>query len=488
MNRREFTKAVIGASAASLMPSLLAASKTGAVKAPWAAAFKGVSADLPAMDMKVRGALPLECQGTLFRNGPALFERAGQRYTHWFDPDGMIQAFTMTDKAISHRGRFVRTEKYIAEENAQRFLFNGAGSILEGSMPARNNDSINVANTNVQPFGDELLALWEGGSAYRVSPNTLDTMGKQQWSKELSGVPFSAHPRLDDKGEMWNIGSLPMPNFASLVLYHIDSKGNLKNSKVHRLDFGGYQHDFILTPNYLIALNSSAVAHHGESFVSMFQWESERPSQLLVFDKRDLSLLKTIEVPPAFVFHFGNGWERGGKVVFTASQYANAAFMQHGMSRLAQQLNGPYEDETRLLRYEIDLVEGRAKIDDLGTNLEFPSFDRRFPFHSQLVLGVSDNRARQSTIQSVITTVDPESSEKHHFDYGSDFIVEEPQFIPILNGDVGRGYVLHSYLNYRTERTGLAILRSEAIEDGPIMTAEMDRCLPLGFHGCFIAS
>lgn len=487
MKRRQFAKVIIGASAAALMSPIIAAPINGRGKAPWAIAFNGLASDLPAMDMEVRGVLPQECRGTLFRNGPALFARAGQRYTHWFDPDGMIQEFTLTDNGISHRGRFVRTEKYIAEDKAQQFLFNGAGSIFKGSMPSRNNDTINVANTNVQPFGDELLALWEGGSAYRVDSDTLETIGKKKWSDELSGVPFSAHPRLDDKGDMWNIGSLPLPGFSSLVLYHIGRNGNLKNSKVHRLDFGGYQHDFILTPNYLVALNSSAVAHHGESFVDMFQWEPERPSQLLIFDKQNLSLVKTIEVPPAFVFHFSNGCERGGKILFTASQYANAAFMQHGMSRLAQQLAGPYEDETRLLRYEIDLAAPSVKIDDLGTNLEFPSFDRRFPFQQQAILGVSDNRAREGTMQGIITMVDPETAKMHQFDYGPGTIVEEPQFIPAANGDIGQGYILHSYLNYQTERTGLAILRSGALADGPILTAEMDRGLPLGFHGCFVS-
>jgi carotenoid cleavage dioxygenase-like enzyme len=218
----------------------------------------------------------------------------------------------------------------------------------------------------------------------------------------------------------------------------------------------------------------------------MFQWEPNRPSQLLIYDKRDLSLLKTIEVPPAFVFHFGNGWERGGKIIFTASQYANAAFMKHGMSGLAQQRSGPYEDETRLLRYEIDLATNSAKIEYLDTNLEFPSFDRRYPFQQQAVLGVSNNRARVNSMQSAIVRVDPETSVQERFDYGADIIVEEPQFIPSAAATPGQGFILHSYLNYRTERSGLAILRSDALEQGPIMTAEMDRCLPLGFHGCFV--
>ncbi len=484
MNRREFTKSLMSLSAVSLIDPIFA---TSTERSPFAVAFNGLSADLPLMNMNVSGVIPKQCQVTLYRNGPALFERAGQRYSHWFDPDGMIQAFSISDKTITHKSRFVRTEKFIREDEAGQFLFDGAASKIEGSVPVRNNDTINVANTNVQPFNGELLALWEGGSAHRIEPMSLQTLGKKRWSDELSGVPFSAHPRLDSNGDLWNIGSLPMADYAALVLYHIGADGKLKNSKVHRLAFGGYQHDFVLTPNYLIALNSSAVAHHGDSFVDQFQWEPERASQILVYSKQDLSLVKTIEVPPAFVFHFGNAWENGGKVFFTASQYANANFMKHGMARLAQQLAGPYDDETKLLRYELDVTKGQAKIDYLGTNLEFPNFDRRFPFALQSIIGASDNRDRDGAIQAEIVVVDTETGTQQRYDYGPDVIVEEPQFIPDDSARSDSGFILHGYLNFRTERSGVAILRRDAVAEGPIMTAEMDRCLPLGFHGCFVA-
>ena len=89
-------------------------------------------------------------------------------------------------------------------------------------------------------------------------------------------------------------------------------------------------------------------------------------------------------------------------------------------------------------------------------------------------------------MQSVISRVNPETGDQQNYDYGPDIIVEEPQFISDGSEALGGGYILHSFLNYRTERSGIAILRSDSLSDGPIAIAEMDRCLPLGFHGCFI--
>lgn len=488
INRRQFTKGLLAASAEFLLDPALSLAQSPENLSPWSAGFRGVDRDLEPLQMTVNGKIPEACYGTLYRNGPSLYEREGQRYSHWFDPDGMIQSFSISGSGIRHKGRFVRTDKFNREESAGRFLFNGAGSKIEGAFPSRNNEDTNTANINIQPFQGELLALWEAGTPYRVDPQSLETLGKKQWHDDLKGVPFSAHPRFDDNGDMWNIGSLPMPGGSALVLYHIGSNGSLKKTQVQSLDFAGYQHDFILTENYVIALNSSAVAHHSDTFVSMFQWEEKRPSQLLIFSKSDFSLVKTIEVPPAFVFHFGNAWEERGQVIFTAAQYKNVEFMKHGMALMAQQKPGPYHDESALLRYSVDIKRGSVQIDKLSNSIEFPSFDRRFPFTKQAVIGVSDSRLTANSMQSAISMVDPETGSEQSFDYGADVIVEEPQFIADESAAIGSGFILHSYLNFKTERTGLAVLRSDAIEDGPIAMAEMDRCLPLGFHGCFIGS
>ena len=225
--------------------------------------------------MTVEGTIPQACFGTLYRNGPTLYERAGERYQHWFDPDGMIQAFRLGPDGASHEGRFVRTRKYEREQAEGRFLFNGAGTQVANPAPPRSNQDFNVANINIQPHNGELLALWEAGSAYRIDPETLDTRGIQAWHDELEGVPFSAHPRFDERGDMWNIGSVPFAGTPTLVLYHVNATGNMVKYRAHTLDFSGYMHDFVLTPRYLIALNSSAV-HDGKinTTKSVYTYES----------------------------------------------------------------------------------------------------------------------------------------------------------------------------------------------------------------------
>src|SRR5882757_9070354 len=71
----------------------------------------------------IEGKLPAELSGTLYRNGPGLFERDGYRKSTLLDGDGMIRAFTFAGGQVRFRSRFVATEKFSREAGADRFLF-----------------------------------------------------------------------------------------------------------------------------------------------------------------------------------------------------------------------------------------------------------------------------------------------------------------------------------------------------------------------------
>jgi carotenoid cleavage dioxygenase-like enzyme len=53
-----------------------------------------------------------QLRGTLYRNGPGIFERNGHRLRCILDGDGMIQSFTFDGSAVRYCNRFVRTGKY----------------------------------------------------------------------------------------------------------------------------------------------------------------------------------------------------------------------------------------------------------------------------------------------------------------------------------------------------------------------------------------
>ena len=88
-------------------------------RSEWASAFRNVEQELTDVALEpARGTVPRELLGTLYRNGPGLLERDGQRVHHPFDGDGMITAIEFNAEGVSLTNRFVRTAGWQAEEAA----------------------------------------------------------------------------------------------------------------------------------------------------------------------------------------------------------------------------------------------------------------------------------------------------------------------------------------------------------------------------------
>ena len=174
----------------------------------------------------VTGRIPADLNGVFFRNGPGRFELGGERYHHWFDGDGFVQRWQLNGGKVSHRGRFVATQKFTEESAAGQFLYPTFGTHIT-RRGIKSNDTMNAANTNLLPFQGRLYALWEGGSATEIDPATLATMGIKTWSEELKSMPFSAHPKVDPDGGMWNFGALPGAD--KLVIYRIGANGQMQS-------------------------------------------------------------------------------------------------------------------------------------------------------------------------------------------------------------------------------------------------------------------
>lgn len=91
---------------------------------------------------RVEGALPKGLRGTLCRNGPGLFDRNGKRRRALLDGDGLVQAFRFGEEGAFYRARFVRTEKFVAEEKAGAFVFgtfrtHAPGGLFANVLPER---------------------------------------------------------------------------------------------------------------------------------------------------------------------------------------------------------------------------------------------------------------------------------------------------------------------------------------------------------------
>ncbi len=446
---------------------------------------------LDSASLAVTGTWPAGLKGRFFRNGPSIHDRFGMRYRHWFDGDGMIQEFALDGGWIAHRGRVVRTPKLDREDAAGRRLYNGYGTHLEGAAPVRGPDNLNAANISVLHHGGELLALWEGGSATRLDEATLATRGFKSWSPHLGGVPFSAHPKVDPDGTLWNIGCALLPRPA-LVLYHIDSNGRLVKAALVDAGPMGLIHDFVVTHKSLVILIQPFLFDPARaanaSILDGHVWNPRTETRALVVDKADFGKRRWHALPACFGFHYGNGWEEADGTIRLDHCLADDPGIVTETLRYA--MKGEFRPSAPLRYARIVLPpKGDGRIQNPGDEAEFAKVapavvGRRHRF--VYTLGVPDNpdgwRFR------TVVKRDLERGEAESFDYGPGLITEEHVFVPKPGGRrEDDGWLIGTVLDWKKGVTGLSLFDARAVAAGPVAQAWLPYPLPFGFHGAFVS-
>ena len=440
--------------------------------------------------LRLEGKLPTDIQGDFYRNGPAGHERGDMRYLHLFEGDGMVQGFHFENGQLTHQAKFVKTSKFIKEQKADKFLYSGPDSRIDNALPVSHPNMVNTANTNVIGVGDELWALWEAGSATALDPRTLDTkhtvnLGQNShYGDKLKGLAFSAHPKIEASGDIWNFGLLPSGHIA---LFHLSAAGKVNNVGLIDAQYkGGMLHDFLITEKHiLLILPSFTVNPKVEGFFAQIKYANDIPMQVLVIDKQSLTLKKQYELESGFAFHYGNAWEEAnGTIHFDACLYRTNDIL----TSFQELMQGQHNDKHIGANTVFFSLQSNGSVHQqvIGGDSEFPRiFNSKVGIKNQYLytLAANDNPIWTDTVNCL----DLFSGNKTHFSYGKDFLVEE--HIPITpRGNNEQGYLMGTALHIPSKRTCLNIFKANRLNDGPLCRAWLPYHMPLGFHGNFVAS
>lgn len=460
---------------------------------PWTLGYRTVVSETLQCDQpQITGAFPAGLAGTLYRNGPAGHERGDQRYAHRWDGDGMIQAWRIRDGQVRHHARMVATSKYVQESEAGRFLFSGFGSnIQEQNAVGIDIDKLNAANISAIMVAGELLALWEPGSAYRVDPLTLETLGVKTWEGRGIVRPFSAHPKVDPDGTLWNFGANPMSD--ELSMYRIDTAGRVQASHMMRIDQLPAIHDFMVTHRHLVFLLppmvfDAARARDGAAVGEAMNWRPELATRVLVVSKADFSH-RWYELPPAAMYHMGNAWEDAqGDIRF---EYMSAPDPRGVFNSFAI-MTGEYEHVPGAFMTNAVLPRnGPARQHvNFALEAEFPTvLASRVGLAHEKVLCLGRSAGVPSTDPGwdCVVLASPEGEELQRYTYPTGWMAEEHVYAG-PGGAIGQPWVLGTALDVTTAQTVLSVFAADRIADGPIAQARLPYGTPLGLHGVFSAA
>lgn len=448
----------------------------------------------------VEGEIPLELQGTLFRNGPGLLEVNGQRLHHPFDGDGMVCAIAFDQGRAYFRNRFVRTEGFLNEQKAGKLLYRGVfGTQKPGGWLANAFDFQlkNIANTNIIYWGGKLFALWEAAEPYHLDPNTLETIGKDYLDGILEeGEAFAAHPRIDPNCAQ--NGDQPcLVNFAikpglstTITIYELDTAGKLLRRQARSIPGFAFIHDFAITPNYCLFFQNP-VSFNPLPFVLGFRgvgecvnYQPDKPTRIVVIPRHSKEPIQLLETRSGFIFHHGNAFEQDGKIYIDSICYenlpgveANSDFREVDFDTIAP---------GQLWRFTLNLSQQTVERRLLEERCcEFPHVhpNRVGRPYRYLYMGAAHRERGNAPLQAILR-LDVTIGEEQLWSAAPQGFVSEPIFVPRPHASRDDdGWVLAVIYDASRHRSDVVILDGRDLERGPVARLHLKHHIPYSLHG-----
>ncbi|HYM36746.1 MAG TPA: carotenoid oxygenase family protein, partial [Steroidobacteraceae bacterium] len=385
LDRRQFMSmtAVAGASAVLGAPNAMSADAPPAAGAPpRGLAYSGrIESQVP--DCEVEGKIPSACDGAFYRVGPD-YQYPPNPNNIPFDGDGHISMFKIANGRIDYKDRFVRTQRFKAQDAARRALF-GVYRNPFSDDPAVKNVSRGTANTHVMFHHGKLLALKEDSPPVVVDTETLETMDDYYTLKgKLESKTFTAHPKIDGAtGNMVAFG-YEAKGFATddVNVFEIDPKGNIVWQSWIKVPYIGMLHDFSVTQKHIVFyVMPMAVNMDGMKQGKVhWAWDSTLPTYFGVMrrggDGKDIRWFKG---PERCATHVMSAFSDGEKV------YVDVPMAKRNQFAFIPQLHESFDPllaQTRMTRLSVDLSKKSVRdyqMEELYPHSgELPRIDERY--------------------------------------------------------------------------------------------------------------
>ncbi|XP_055001563.1 beta,beta-carotene 15,15'-dioxygenase [Sorex araneus] len=362
---------------------------------------KNKKEQLEPLRARVTGRIPAWLQGTLLRNGPGMHTVGESRYNHWFDGLALIHSFSLRDGEVSYRSKYLRSDTYKANIEANRIvvsefgtmaypdpcknIFSKAFSYLSHTIP----DFTDNCLINIMRCGGDFYATTETNYIRRIDPQTLDTLEKVDYRNYVAVNLATSHPHYDEAGNVLNMGTAIVDKGKTkYVLFQIPASvpepwkhtAVLSSVAARSLLAPSYYHSFGLTPNYVVFLEQPfkldilrlATAYaRGVNWASCLTFHREDKTHIHIIDRRTGQPLPGRFYADAMVvYHHVNAFEQDGCLVFDVIAYADSSLYElFYLANLSQRLaeNARLTAVPTLQRFAVPLRPDQSAA--VGSNL-----------------------------------------------------------------------------------------------------------------------
>jgi len=450
-------------------------------------------------DVEIEGKIPADLNGAFYRTGPdAQYPLAPGNIP--FDGEGHVSMWRIKDGRVDYKSRFVRNERYIAQEKAHRILFPMYRNIHTDD-PSVKGLSRSTANTHIINHKHMLLALKEDSPPCAMDLHTLETIDPvYTFDGQLQSKTFTAHPKVDSEtGDMIAFG-YEAKGFGTddVNVFQITPQGKMVWQAWIKVPYVGMIHDFAVTQKHIVfyviplAFDEKQIANGGIHW----SWKNGEATYFGVMRRGgDGKDIKWFKGPERCSTHVMGAWSDGDKVYYDCEMSAYNPFPFMPM-RDGQKWD-PVKGSSRITRVSVDVSKKNVK--DYKMEVLYPNHlgalprqDDRYntvPYRYGYLPCPDPNPQDPSKRPSACwARFDQQTRKATVFNAGPGTTLAEVVFAPkSKNAPEGVGYLIGvATRNAEAGRADLLILDAEKPEDGPIATVKLPIRAAPQIHGWWV--
>jgi carotenoid cleavage dioxygenase len=453
-------------------------------------------AEIDVADCEVEGTLPAGLSGAFYRVGPdpQYPLRPGNIP---FDGEGHVSMFRIKDGRVDYRTRFVRNERYMAQDKARKLLFPMYRN------PAMDDPSVaglsrSTANTHIINHRNMLLCLKEDSPPDALDLLTLAPIApKYTFDGQLTSLTFTAHPKVDSMtGNIVAFG-YEATGFGSddVIAFEFTPQGTKVWEAKVKVPYVGMLHDFAVTQNYIVlyviplAKDDEQMARGGIHW----SWDSSKPTYFGAFRRDgDGSDIRWFNGPTRSATHVMGAFDDAGKI------YVDVEMSESNPFPFMPNRDGsswsPATGTSYITRLSADL--GNTAISDYGIERlapwtgALPRQDDRYntvPYRYGF-LGTRDiNASDPRQANAGYVRFDHATGTQTFWNAGAGTSLAECCFAPKPGGAEGEGWLLGVATRQNEGGRGdLVILDAQRLAEGPIATVRLPVRAIGQIHGWFV--
>ncbi|XP_038698730.1 carotenoid cleavage dioxygenase 8 homolog B, chloroplastic [Tripterygium wilfordii] len=467
-------------------------------------------------ELDVQGQIPLWLNGTYIRNGPGLWNVGNYNFRHLFDGYATLVKLHFSNGKLIAGHRQIESDAYTAAKKNKKICYrefsevpkpdNFLAYIGEIATLFSGASLTDNANTGVVKLGDgRVVCLTETqkGSIV-IDPETLDTIGKFEYSDNLGGLIHSAHPIVTDEEFITLLPDLINPGY---LVVRMDPGSN-ERRVIGRVDCRGkpspgWVHSFPVTEHYVI-VPEMPLRYCAQNLLKAeptplykFQWHPDSRGFVHVMCRASGQIVASVEVPLFVTFHFINAYEEkdeDGRVTAVIADCCehNADTTILEKLRLQNLRSFTGEDvlpDARVGRFIIPLdgsphgkLEAALEPDEHGRGMDMCSINPA-NLGKKYRYAYACGAQRPCNFPNTLTKIDLEDKKAKNW-YDKDAVPSEPFFVARPGATEEDDGVVISIISEKNGGAYALLLDGSTFEE--IARAKFPYGVPYGLHGCWV--